>query len=88
MSRTGRSPVSQEQGLAVCCQVEAVNYVETSAAAATDDASHGGSGAGGVREAFELCALAAMKHARRAPPPPAPAPPTPRFVNAFQCLSL
>ena len=62
MSRTGRSPVSQEQGLAVCCQIEAVNYVET--AACYDDV-----GSGGVREAFELCALAAMKHASRAPPP-------------------
>ena len=81
MSRTGRSPVSQEQGLAVCCQIEAVNYVET--AASFDDDSHGGGG-GGVREAFELCALAAMNHARRAPPPPSqqPAPPTPRCAES------
>ena len=80
MSRTGRSPVSQEQGLAVCCQIEAVNYVET--AASFDDDSHGGGG--GVREAFELCALAAMNHARRAPPPPSqqPAPPTPRCAES------
>ena len=77
MSRTGRSPVSQEQGLAVCCQVEAVNYVETSAASAILE----------VREAFELCALAAMKHARRAPlPPPSsqqPTPLTPRCVSTY-----
>ena len=40
MSRTGRSPVTQEQGLAVCCQIAAANYVET-AAAASNGGYHG-----------------------------------------------
>ncbi len=53
LSKTGRAPVSREQGLAVCCQVDAVNYVETSAKAPQTDRE--------VQEAFELCALAVLK---------------------------
>ncbi len=52
MSRTGRSLVSQEQALAICCEIEAVNYVETTSAAI---------GGPDAREALELCALAAIK---------------------------
>ena len=55
LSKTGRTPVSSDQALAICCEIEAVNYVETSAKCP--------SSADGVNaEAFELCALAAIKH--------------------------
>ena len=52
LSKTGRTPVSQEQALAICCEIEALHYVETSAKNADKDNS----------EAFEVCALAAIKH--------------------------
>ena len=51
LSKTGRTPVSHEQALAICCEIEAVNYVETSAKADIE-----------VHEAFEVCALAAIKY--------------------------
>ena len=50
LARTGRAPVSREQGLAICCEIGAVNFVEASAATDLKD----------VQEAFEVCALAAM----------------------------
>ena len=49
LARRGRSPVNPEQALAVCCDVGAVNYVETSALTSE------------VIEAFEVSALAFMK---------------------------
>ncbi|QQP58066.1 Uncharacterized protein FKW44_003271, partial [Caligus rogercresseyi] len=49
LSKTGRSPVSIEQALAICCEIQAVNYIETSAKEGVND------------EAFEVCAIAAMK---------------------------
>ena len=52
LSKTGRTPVSQEQALAICCEIEALHYVETSAKNTDKDNS----------EAFEVCALAAIKH--------------------------
>lgn len=52
LSKTGRTPVSSDQALAICCEIQAVNYVETSA----KHPEHHNS------EAFELCALAAIKH--------------------------
>lgn len=52
LSKTGRTPVSSDQALAICCEIEAVNYVETSAKFPTDN-NNG--------EAFELAALAALK---------------------------
>ena len=57
LSKTGRTPVSQELGLAICCEIEAVNYIETSARC--PEMCEGGKN---NLEAFELCALAAMKH--------------------------
>jgi GTPase SAR1 family protein len=33
LSKTGRAPVSPEQALAICCEIEALHYVETSAKA-------------------------------------------------------
>ncbi len=53
LSKIGRAPVSREQGLAICCEVEAVNYVETSACDPMMQRE--------CLEAFELCALAAIK---------------------------
>ena len=50
LARTGRAPVSREQGLAICCEIGAVNFVEASAATDAKD----------VHEAFEVCALAAI----------------------------
>lgn len=55
LSKTGRTPVSSDQALAICCEIQAVNYVETSAKHPDGGSSHNG-------EAFELCALAAIKH--------------------------
>ena len=52
LSKTGRTPVSSDQALAICCEIQAVNYVETSAKHPENHNS----------EAFELCALAAIKH--------------------------
>lgn len=55
LCKTGRTPVSSEQALAICCEVGAANYVETSADCPL--------GLGGeIVEAFELCALAALKN--------------------------
>lgn len=51
LSKTGRTPVSSDQALAICCEIQAVNYVETSAKFPLDNNA----------EAFELCALAAIK---------------------------
>ena len=50
LSKTGRTPVSSDQALAICCEIEAVNYVETSA-------KHPFIADGVNAEAFELCAL-------------------------------
>ena len=50
LAKIGRGPVSREQGLAICCEIGAVNFVEASAATELKD----------VQEAFEVCALAAM----------------------------
>ncbi|CAB4063994.1 RND3 [Lepeophtheirus salmonis] len=49
LSKTGRSPVTIEQALAICCEIQAVNYIETSAKENSND------------EAFEVCAIAAIK---------------------------
>lgn len=49
LSKRGRAPVSPEQALAICCDVGAANYVETSALTCE------------VIEAFEVAALAFMK---------------------------
>jgi GTPase SAR1 family protein len=54
LSKTGRTPVSSDQALAICCEIQAVNYVETSARFPMD--AHVNA------EAFELCALAAIKN--------------------------
>ena len=54
LSKTGRTPVSSDQALAICCEIQAVNYVETSA-------KHPFAADGVNAEAFELCALAAIK---------------------------
>jgi len=53
LSKTGRTPVSREQGLAICCEIGAFSYAETSAKA--DD------GAESPLETIELCVLAAIK---------------------------
>ena len=52
LSKTGRAPVSQEQALAICCEIEALHYVETSSRTPERDNA----------EAFEVCAMAAIKH--------------------------
>ena len=52
LSKTGRAPVSQEQALAICCEIEALHYVETSARTPDRDNA----------EAFEVCAMAAIKY--------------------------
>ena len=57
LSKTGRTPVSPEQALAICCEIEAVHYVEASARR-----PNAGQSGKDNSEAFELCALAAMKH--------------------------
>ncbi len=62
LSKTGRAPVSQEQALAICCEVGAVNYVETSSKVGGDPTVGGEREV--VAEAFELCALAAIKCGR------------------------
>ncbi len=51
LSKRGRAPVNSEQALAICCEVGAANYVETSALDLDLD----------VCEAFEVSALAAIK---------------------------
>jgi hypothetical protein len=53
LAKTGRAPVSQEQALAICCEVGATNYVETSAVNQVKDTSNA--------EAIEMCAIAAMR---------------------------
>ncbi|TRY61576.1 hypothetical protein TCAL_01479 [Tigriopus californicus] len=55
LSKTGRQPVSQEQALAICCEIEALHYVETSSKAPVPESKDN-------LEAFELCALAAIKN--------------------------
>ena len=45
LAKTGSSPVSPEQALAVCCEIGAVNYVETSSKDNSSDE---------VSEAFEV----------------------------------
>ena len=49
LGKRGRQPVSPEQALAICCDVGAANYVETSAVTSE------------VIEAFEVAGLAFMK---------------------------
>ena len=56
LAKVGRTPVNQEQGLAICCEVAAVNYVETSSKDPLSERD--------IHEAFELCALAAIKHGK------------------------
>ena len=51
LSKTGRTPISPDQALAICCEIQAVNYVETSAKVPLDN---------NISEAFELCALASI----------------------------
>ena len=58
LSKTGRTPVSSDQALAICCEIQAVNYVETSAKYPSN---------GHNSEAFELCALAAIKAKNQGP---------------------
>lgn len=53
LSKVGRGPVSQDQALGVCCDIGAVNFIETS--------SKSFEAGKDVHEAFELCALAAIK---------------------------
>ena len=69
LGKTGRTPVTTEQALAICCEIAAANYVETSAKCPPDEAlSAGGSSsvaASSLTEAFELCALAAIKNRSR-----------------------
>ena len=50
LAKVGRAAVSREQGLAICCEIGAVNFVEASAATDHKD----------VQEAFEVCAVAAI----------------------------
>ena len=52
LSKTGRTPISPDQALAICCEIQAVNYVETSAKFPLEN---------NISEAFELCALASIK---------------------------
>ena len=54
LSKTGRAPVSREQALAICCEISAVNYVETSAKMDNEGEN--------LAEVFEVCALAGIKH--------------------------
>lgn len=61
LGKTGRTPVTTEQALAICCEIGAVNYVETSAKFPEEHSSNT-SAAGCIAEAFELCALAAIKN--------------------------
>ena len=56
LSKLGRNAVSREQALAICCEIEAVNYVETCAKALN------------AFEAFELCALAVIKANKKKTP--------------------
>jgi len=53
LGKRGRAPVTPEQALAICCDVGAANYVETSAMASE------------VSEAFEVAGLAYMKTLQR-----------------------
>ena len=57
LSKTGRTPISSDQALAICCEIQAVNYVETSAKFPRD--THN------ISEAFELCALAAIRKSQK-----------------------
>ena len=61
LGKTGRTPVTTEQALAICCEISAVNYIETSAKF-PDDHGPNASSASTLAEAFELCALAAIKY--------------------------
>ena len=51
LAKRGRAPVTQDQALAVCCDIGASNYVDTSSLMTTD-----------VVETFEVAAIAAMRH--------------------------
>ena len=51
LSKRGRAPVTSEQALAICCDVGASNYVETSACINEE-----------ISEVFEVAALACMKN--------------------------
>ena len=54
LGKTGRSPVTTEQALAICCEIGALNYVETSS---KHPEKHNNN-----IEAFEVCAIAAIKN--------------------------
>lgn len=51
LAKRGRAPVTSDQALAVCCDIGATNYVDTSSLMTTD-----------VVETFEVAAIAAMRH--------------------------
>ena len=61
LGKTGRTPVTTDQALAICCEISAVNYIETSAKFPDEPLSNTSS-ANSLAEVFELCALAAIKH--------------------------
>ena len=61
LGKTGRTPVTTEQALAICCEISAVNYIETSAKYPDEPLSNTSS-ASSLPETFELCALAAIKN--------------------------
>ena len=59
LGKTGRTPVTTEQALAICCEISAVSYIETSARSPDEHLSNTTTS---LAEAFELCALAAIKN--------------------------
>ena len=61
LGKTGRTPVTTDQALAICCEISAINYIETSAKFPDEPLSNTSS-ANSLAEVFELCALAAIKH--------------------------
>ena len=61
LGKTGRTPVTTDQALAICCEISAINYIETSAKS-PDELLSNTSSANSLAEVFELCALAAIKH--------------------------
>ena len=61
LGKTGRTPVTTEQALAICCEISAINYIETSAKYPDEPLSNTSS-ANNLAEVFELCALAAIKN--------------------------
>ena len=61
LGKTGRTPVTIEQALAICCEISAINYIETSAKYPDEPLSNTSS-ANNLAEVFELCALAAIKN--------------------------